>query len=131
MFLGVAIVLLGNAQSFSQIIRFRLCFAVISVLFTLLGIAIGSIRTFRGLAVLARFSVFGVIAVIIIVMVSTTNVYPYFGDGTPVHAELVRGDVDFQTQLVAAMNMVNAYGGKSIRAPDIAFCQRSRRCFVR
>lgn len=112
MFLGVAIVLLGNAQSFSQIIQFRLCFAVILVLFTLLGIAIGYIRTFRGLAHFARFSVFGVITIIIIIIASTTNTYPFFEDGTPVRAELVRRDVDFQTQLVAAMNMVNAYGGK-------------------
>jgi hypothetical protein len=112
MFLGVAIVLLGNAQSLSQIIRFKLCFVVISVLFTLLGIAVGCMRTFRSLAHFARFSVFEVIAVIIIIIASTTNTYPFFGDGTPVHAELVRRDVDFQTQLVAAMNMVNAYGGE-------------------
>jgi hypothetical protein len=117
MFLG-AIVLLGNAKCFSQIIWFRLHFAVILVLFTLLGIAIGYVRTFRGLAILARFSVFGVIAVIIIVMVSTKNIYPYFWRRAPIRTELVRGDVDFQAQPVATMNMVNAYSGRYICTPD-------------
>jgi hypothetical protein len=50
MFLGVAIVLLGNAQSLSQIIKFKLCFVVILLLLTLLGTVIGCIRTFRRLS---------------------------------------------------------------------------------
>jgi len=116
MFLGVAIVLLGNAQSLSQIIQFRLCFVVISLLLTALGAAIGCIRTFRRLSLFATFSVFGIIAICIITMASTSHTYPYFGDGSPVKTEVVRRDVDFQTQLVAAMNMVNAYGGKSTSA---------------
>jgi hypothetical protein len=117
MFLGVAIVLLGNAQSLSQIIRFKLCFVVISLLLTVLGAAIGCIRTFRRLSIFATFSVFGIIAVCIVTMVSTSNRYPYFGDGSPVRAFAVVRGIDFQTQLVAAMNMVNAYGGKLILSP--------------
>jgi len=117
MFLGVAIVLLGNAQSLSQIIRFRLCFAVISLLLTILGAAIGCIRTFRRLGLFATCSVFGIIALCIVTMVSTSNKYPYFGNGSPVQTFAVVRGIDFQTQLVAAMNMVNAYGGKLIPSP--------------
>lgn len=141
MFLGVAIVLLGNAQSLSQIVRFRLCFVVISLLLTVLGAAIGCIRTFRRLSLFATFSVFGIIAVCIITMASTSNTYPFFGDGSPVQSVAVRRGVDFQTQLVAAMNMVNAYGGKLILGTLIASlgdvanrCRYdcvSRVCFIR
>ena len=113
MFLGVAIVLLGNAQSLSQIIKFKLCFVVILLLLTLLGAVIGCIRTFRRLSLLAMFSVYGIAAVCIITMVADSRSYPYFGDGTPVKIEAIRHGVDFQTQLIAAMNMVNAYGGQS------------------
>jgi len=97
-------------------VRFRLCFVVISLLLTALGVAIGCIRTFRRLGLFATFSVFGIIAICIITMASTSHTYPYFGDGSPVKTEVVRRDVDFQTQLVAAMNMVNAYGGKYTRS---------------
>jgi hypothetical protein len=114
MFLGVAIVLLGNAQSLSQIIKFKLCFVVILLLLTLLGAVIGCIRTFRRLSLFAMFSVYGIAAVCIITMVADSRSYPYFGDGTPVKTEAIRHGVDFQTQLIAAMNMVNAYGGQSI-----------------
>ena len=118
MFLGVAIVLLGNAQSLSQIIKFKLCFVVILLLLTLLGAIIGCIRTFRRLSLLAMFSVYGIAAICIITMVADSKSYPYFGDGTPVKAEAIRHGVDFQTQLVAAMNMVNAYGGQSNSIPN-------------
>jgi hypothetical protein len=76
-----------------------------------LGAAIGCIRTFRRLSLFAKFSVFGIIAICIITMAATSNTYPYFGNGSPVQTAAVRRGVDFQTQLVAAMNMVNAYGG--------------------
>jgi hypothetical protein len=112
MMLGLAIVLLGNAQSLSQIVHFKLCFVVISLLLTVVGAAIGCIRTFRRLSWLATFSVYGILFICIVTMVSTSNTYPYFGDGSPVRTEPFRKGVEFQTQLVAAMNMVNAYGGK-------------------
>jgi hypothetical protein len=59
------------------------------------------------------FSVYGTAAVCIITMVADSSSYPYFGDGTPVKTEAIRHGVDFQTQLVAAMDVVNAYGGQS------------------
>jgi hypothetical protein len=111
MFLGVAIVLLGNAQSLSQIVRFKLCFVVITLLLTLLGAIIGCIRTFRRLSWFATLSIYGIVFICVVTMVSGSKTYPYFGDGSPVKAEIFRHDVDFETQLVAAMNMVNAYGG--------------------
>ena len=64
MFLKVAIILLSNAQSLSQIIRFRLWFVLLSLLLTLWGAAIECMRTFRRLAFFATFSVFGIIAVL-------------------------------------------------------------------
>jgi hypothetical protein len=111
MILALAIVLLGNAQSFSQIIHFKLCFVVISLLLTILGAVIGCICTFRWLSWFATFSVYGIIFICIVTMVSTLNTYPYFGNGSPVRTQAFRQDVEFQVQLVAAMNMVNAYGG--------------------
>lgn len=44
---NVGIIILGNGQGLSQIAKFRLCFSVCMVVWTLAGMIIGQIRTLQ------------------------------------------------------------------------------------
>lgn len=67
--LNVAGIILGNGQGLSQIAKGNVCFSALCVIWTVVGMIIGQIRTLRNFGWLANGAIWLNVVVIIITMV--------------------------------------------------------------
>ena len=116
---NVSIVILSNGMALSQMSKFKLCFSVCCLIFPLVGMIGGQIRTLRNLGQFGHLNMWINVFVMITVMVvagrSDPNYAAAFGTfGTPkgpiVHSGWTPEGTKFINQLNAAMQMVYAYG---------------------
>lgn len=116
---NVGVIILGNGLGLSQMSKFKLCFAVCNLVWTLAGMIMGQIRTLQKFGHLANFSIWLNVLVIIMTMAVAAHTepnYQYFEVPnfvqTPIsHTAWIPSGSTFNDQLAGAMNIVYAYGG--------------------
>ncbi|ORY92825.1 transmembrane amino acid transporter protein-domain-containing protein [Leucosporidium creatinivorum] len=115
---NVAVVILGNGQSLSQISHGRVCFSVLMLIWTLVGMIVSQLKSLRKISWLGSacviLSLFGIFINVGVVPHSLPN---YSGALNqlgvvqgPTITELIHNS-GFNGSLVAVMNIVYAYGG--------------------
>ncbi|EGN97571.1 hypothetical protein SERLA73DRAFT_184331 [Serpula lacrymans var. lacrymans S7.3] len=120
---NVGLIILGNGQGLSQMAKFKLCFVVCNVVWTLAGMIFGQIRTLQKFGWIANLSIWMNIIVLIMTMGAVPHMAPNY---TATVANYVAGAVEppvqtlaifqqaFQTQLTGIMQIVFSYGGAMI-----------------
>ncbi|KAF8735056.1 hypothetical protein AX14_002816 [Amanita brunnescens Koide BX004] len=120
-FLQVGVICLSNGQALSQISKGKLCFAVCIVIFPIIGIVLGQIRTLKNFGFLANSAVWINLAIIFISMGFVAHSPPNYtaaasslgvSQGPVVTAKFV--DLPLYLKMNGVMNMVFAYGGAMI-----------------
>ncbi|TFK32210.1 transmembrane amino acid transporter protein-domain-containing protein [Crucibulum laeve] len=118
---NVATICLGNGQALSQMTKSRLCFSVCIVIWALLGMVIGQIRTLKNYGWLANSAVWINLLIIFLSMGFIAHSPPNFDsakkslnvDPGPVMTTKF-GHLPLAAQVNGIMNMVFAYGGAMI-----------------
>ncbi|PFH46273.1 hypothetical protein AMATHDRAFT_70223 [Amanita thiersii Skay4041] len=119
--INVGTICLSNGQALSQMSRGRLCFSVCIVIWAILGMIIGQIRTLKGYGWLANSAVWINLSIIFISMGFVAHSPPNFEsakkslgvDPGPVVTKAI-GDLPLFLRVNGIMNMVFAYGGSMI-----------------
>jgi hypothetical protein len=117
--INVGIIILGNGQGLSQMVKFKLCFSVCNVVWTLAGMILGQIRTLQKFGLVANLSIWMNIIVLIMTMAFVANSPPNylaspFGQyAGPVMTQAINLQ-PFQSQLNGIMQIVFSYGGAMI-----------------
>ncbi|KAG1857009.1 transmembrane amino acid transporter protein-domain-containing protein [Suillus subalutaceus] len=117
--INVGIIILGNGQGLSQMAKFKLCFCVCNVVWTLAGMILGQIRTLQKFGKVANLSIWLNIIVLIMTMAFVANSPPnYIASPTGEYAGPVITQAinlqPFQDQLNGIMQIVFSYGGAMI-----------------
>lgn len=116
---NVSVIILSNGLALSQMTKFRLCFSVCCLIFPLVGMIGGQIRTLSKLGQFGHLNIWINIFVMIAVMVvagrSDPNYEAALGTfgipkGPIVHSSWTPKGTQFINQLNAVMQMVYAYG---------------------
>ena len=115
---NVALIILGNAQGMSQIVKGQVCFSALGIIWMVIGIAIGQIKQLSGLTSLSNFAIWMNMSVIFITMGVVANTAPNYDAALSQSGE-AEGPVvtsNFPTtpltaQVVGMLQMVYAYGG--------------------
>lgn len=118
---NVAVVILTNGQSLSQVAKGRGCYTVLIMVWAIAGMILGQIKSLKRFSFLANFSVWLIVFVVIMSMVLVANLPPNYtaAGGTngvspgPVITQAIiynNGNAKFTDQLTACMNIVFAYG---------------------
>ncbi|KAG6372469.1 transmembrane amino acid transporter protein-domain-containing protein [Boletus reticuloceps] len=118
---NVGLIILGNGQGLSQVAKFKLCFIVCNIIWTLAGMILGQIRTLQKFGWVANFSIWLHIIVITVTMGAVAHTAPdyeaaeavYNITAGPVHTVAINQQ-PFQPQLNGIMQIVFAYGGAMI-----------------
>ena len=119
LFLNVAVLILQNGQSLSQIAQGNACFSVLMMAFTLAGLILGQIRTLRNFSWLANIAVWLNLITLFITMGVVAHVLPNYDaaeqqngiTGTQIVITAAFGDNPLTTQIVGVMQLVYSYGG--------------------
>ncbi|KAK2464848.1 hypothetical protein APHAL10511_003147 [Amanita phalloides] len=119
--INVGVVSLGNGQALSQITKGRLCFSVCVMIFPIIGIIIGQIRSLKKFSFLANSAVWINLSIIFISMGFVAHSPPNFAaanqslgvDQGPVVSETFVS-LPLYSKINGVMNMVYAYGGAMI-----------------
>ncbi|KAJ7674389.1 transmembrane amino acid transporter protein-domain-containing protein, partial [Mycena rosella] len=117
----VGIICLSNAQALAQIAKHNICFSVCIVIWALLGMVIGQIRTLKNFGWLANAAVWFNLLIIFTSMGFVAHSPPNYAAalsslGTPfgpVETQLF-AKIPLFSQVNGIMNMVYAYGGAMI-----------------
>ncbi|KAJ6610198.1 oligopeptide transporter protein [Mycena sp. CBHHK59/15] len=117
----VGIICLANAQALSQISKAHLCFSVCIVIWALVGMFIGQIRTLKSYGWLANAAVWFNLLIIFTSMGFVAHSPPNFAAAAsslgvtegPVQTQLF-AKIPLFSQVNGIMNMVYAYGGAMI-----------------
>lgn len=125
---NVAVLTLGNGNALAQISKFRVCYSVLVVCWTLAGMILGQIRTLHRFTWVANWNIlvnFVVIfATMAIISLSGVNLQAAQQQngliGSPAIMHSVLSNFDFSTKVVAIMQMVYAFGGHVIFVNIIA-----------
>ncbi|GAA6061497.1 hypothetical protein JCM10212_000201 [Sporobolomyces blumeae] len=140
--LNVGLICLSNGQSLSQIItgapgNHTLCFSVCVVIFSLIGMVAGQIRTLRGIGGLANLSIWLNLLIIFLSMGFIAHTPPNYAaakasgidySGPPKVVAVV--SLPIFAQVNGVFNMVFAYGGAMI-FPEIMAEMRRPRDFIK
>ncbi|KAG1857015.1 transmembrane amino acid transporter protein-domain-containing protein [Suillus subalutaceus] len=116
---NVGIIILQNGQGFSQITKFKLCFSVCNVVWTLAGMILGQIRTLQKFGNIANLAIWLNIIILIMTMAFVANSPPNYiaspsgTDTGPVITQAINLE-PFQDQLNGIMQIVFSYGGAMI-----------------
>ncbi|KAG1847930.1 transmembrane amino acid transporter protein-domain-containing protein [Suillus subluteus] len=116
---NVAIIILQNGQGLSQMAKFKLCFSVCNVVWTLAGMVLGQIRTLQKFGKVANLSIWLNIIVLIMTMAFVANSPPNYtaspsGQDTGPVVTLAINLQPFQDQLNGIMQIVFSFGGSMI-----------------
>ncbi|KZT43779.1 hypothetical protein SISSUDRAFT_977722 [Sistotremastrum suecicum HHB10207 ss-3] len=119
---NVAVIILGNGQGLSQVAKNRVCFSALCIIWTVVGMVIGQIRSLRNFGWLANLAIW----MNLIVLFCTMGVVAHSGpnlvaavasglidspaDAVPiVHSAVIH--IPFTNQIVGVMQIVYSYGG--------------------
>ncbi|KAG1734875.1 transmembrane amino acid transporter protein-domain-containing protein [Suillus paluster] len=123
---NVGLIILGNGQGLSQMAKFKLCFSVCNVVWTLAGMILGQIRTLQKFGSIANLAIWMNIITLILTMASVANSAPNYTaipfDG-PVQTYAIYIQ-PFQAQLNGIMQIVFSYGGAMIFVEFMAEMRR-------
>lgn len=118
---NVAVIILGNGQGLYQVVKKKACFAVMVVVWAIIGMIVGQIRTLQKFGFLSNIAIwlnlfvcFATMGVVAHTGVNYDAAYSQNGiEKGPVIAQAIvsGGGENFTIQLEAAMNIVYAYGG--------------------
>ncbi|KZF25025.1 amino acid transporter-like protein [Xylona heveae TC161] len=120
---NVGIVILGNAQSLSQVTRGSLCFVICCVVWAAAGSLLGQIRSLKKFSWVAHSCIWVNLIIAFLVMGVAANSPPNFeaalaNNGVPEGPVVTHAgsppEVGFQAELVGLMQSVYAYGGAMI-----------------
>ncbi|KAG2136558.1 transmembrane amino acid transporter protein-domain-containing protein [Suillus bovinus] len=123
---NVGIIILQNGQGLSQMAKFKLCFSVCNVVWTLAGMFLGQIRTLQKFGSIANLAIWMNIIVLIMTMAFVAhsppnyNAVPYSG---PVITQAINLQA-FENQLNGIMQIVFSYGGAMIFVEFMAEMRR-------
>lgn len=116
----VCIVILQNGQGLSQMTKFKLCFSVCNVVWTLAGILFGQIRTLKKFGSVANFAIWLNIITLVMTMGTVAHTAPNYEAAAavgvpygPIHTVAIRNQ-PFVPQLNGIMQIVYSYGGSMI-----------------
>ncbi|KAG1824780.1 transmembrane amino acid transporter protein-domain-containing protein [Suillus subaureus] len=127
--INVGIIILGNGQGLSQMAKFKLCFSVCNVVWTLAGMILGQIRTLQKFGKVANVSIWLNVIVLIMTMAFVAHSSPNylatpFGQNVgPVMTQAINLQ-PFQDQLNGIMQIVFSYGGAMIFVEFMAEMRR-------
>ncbi|KAF7979763.1 hypothetical protein HWV62_40780 [Athelia sp. TMB] len=114
---NVAIIVLGNGQGLSQIAKFKICFSVCLIIWTVAGMLIGQVKTLQKFGWLANVSVFMNLFVIFATMGVVSHQLPNYLaahlDPGPVITQ-ARVVQPFENQVTGVLQLVFSYGGAMI-----------------
>ena len=120
---NVGLIVLGNAQGLSQVTKYKVCFAVLCLIWALVGMAIGQIRTLAKLSYFTNLAVWMNLLVMFITMGVVAHTAPYY-DAAIVYNGVTAGPVvttagipdglPFESQVVGLMQAVYSYGGSML-----------------
>ncbi|KAG1897827.1 transmembrane amino acid transporter protein-domain-containing protein [Suillus fuscotomentosus] len=124
---NVGIIILQNGQGLSQMAKFRLCFSVCNVVWTLAGMFLGQIRTLQKFGSIANLAIWLNITVLIMTMAFAANSPPNYTASTlpigPVITQAINVQA-FENQLNGIMQIVFSYGGAMIFVEFMAEMRR-------
>ncbi|KIJ62499.1 hypothetical protein HYDPIDRAFT_94547 [Hydnomerulius pinastri MD-312] len=118
---NVGLIILGNGQGLSQMAKFRLCFSVCNIVWTLAGMIIGQIRTLQKFGSIANLSIWLNIITLIMTMAAVPYTAPNYSAANSAYG-VAQGPVQtlainnqpFEPQLNGIMQIVFSYGGAMI-----------------
>ncbi|KAF8803159.1 amino acid transporter-like protein [Phlegmacium glaucopus] len=119
--IGVATITLSNGQALAQLTKGKLCFAVCIIIWTIVGLGLGQIRTLKNFGFLANASVWLNLLIIFVSMGFIAHSTPNFAaaqkslgvsPGPVVTKAFTK--LPLFTKVNGIMNMVYAYGGSMI-----------------
>ncbi|BGP04053.1 hypothetical protein NBRC10513v2_007793 [Rhodotorula toruloides] len=141
--LNVGLICLSNGQGVAQIAAGgngpAICFSVAVVIWTILGIIVGQIRSLQGLGILANGSVWLNILIIILSMAFIAHSPPNYASAAATYGDSIgtgpvvvvaRVNQPVFSQVNGLMNMVFAYGGSMI-FPELMAEMRRPHDFIR
>ncbi|KAG0706985.1 transmembrane amino acid transporter protein-domain-containing protein [Suillus ampliporus] len=123
---NVGLIILGNGQGLSQMAKFKLCFSVCNVVWTIAGMILGQIRTLQKFGSIANLSIWMNIITLVMTMASVANSGPNYtavADTGPVQTYAIYVQA-FQAQLNGIMQIVFSYGGAMIFVEFMAEMRR-------
>lgn len=114
----VALIIIANAQGLSQITKGRVCFSVLTVIWMVLGMCLGQIRSLKNFGIVAHSAIWINILAIILTMAAIAHSPPNFlaamvQNGVSPGPVIVKAIINqpFAPQLVGVMQIVVSYGG--------------------
>ncbi|KAF8435462.1 transmembrane amino acid transporter protein-domain-containing protein [Boletus edulis BED1] len=118
---NVGLIILGNGQGLSQVVKFRLCFSVCNIVWMIGGMMLGQIRTLQKFGWVANFSIWLNIITLVVTMGAVAHTVPNYSAAKAAYG-VVAGPVQtlainqqpFQPQLNGIMQIVFSYGGAMI-----------------
>ncbi|KAG6328146.1 hypothetical protein ID866_10943, partial [Astraeus odoratus] len=117
---NVGIIILGNGQGLSQMVKFKLCFSVCNIVWTLAGMLLGQIRTLRRFSWVANLAIWMNIITLVITMGAVAHTPPNYAAAAaigipegPVQTLAINRQ-SFEPQLNGIMQIVYSYGGAMI-----------------
>lgn len=125
---NVAVIILGNGQSLSQMTKGKGCYTVLILVWAIAGMIVCQIKSLQRFGFLANFAIWLNVFVIIVTMAVVAHLGPNFNaaKGTRSDGNIVPGPVAthaiiymknktvFTNQLSACMNIVYSYGGAMV-----------------
>ncbi|KAF8839246.1 hypothetical protein BDN67DRAFT_1012489 [Paxillus ammoniavirescens] len=128
---NVGLIILGNGMGLSQMVKFKLCFSVCNVVWTLAGMIIGQIRTLQKFGWIANLSIWLNILTLVITMGAVAHTAPNYSGALasygiapgPVQT-LAINNQPFEPQLNGIMQIVFSYGGAMIFVEFMAEMRR-------
>jgi len=130
---NVGVIIIGNGQALSQMSKFKLCFTVCCLIWPLVGMVAGQIRTLAKFGYLANFAIWINVLVIIFTMAVACHSLPNYTAalgafgvpfGPTTHTIWVPSGSTFNSELGAAMQIVYAYGGAMLYCEFMAEMKR-------
>ncbi|KAL4064659.1 transmembrane amino acid transporter protein-domain-containing protein [Scleroderma yunnanense] len=117
---NVGIIILQNGQGLSQMAKFKLCFSVCNIVWTLGGMFLGQIRTLKKFGWVANLAIWLNILALVITMGAVAHTAPNYQAAAavgvpygPVHSVGINKQ-PFEPQLNGIMQIVFSYGGAMI-----------------
>lgn len=119
---NVAVIILGNSQGLSQIANGKVCFVLLSVIWTLCGMLVGQIRALQNLRGLSNCAIFLNFTVIFITMAVVFYYPPNYQAAFTQNASVLAPiapvafvtNVPWTAQLIGVLNAVYSFGGAMI-----------------
>jgi hypothetical protein len=78
---NVGVIIIGNAQGLSEVVTGRVCFSVLCLIWAVLGVVIGQIRTLAKLSYLTNLAIWMNLLVMFMVMGVVAHTEPYYAAG--------------------------------------------------